>query len=349
MATLKTTLILKNKWYKIAGPGKSGKVWIPKTAEGVIYFDHSGIEDGLDAIDPGSALDLSIDKSFIAPENNTFIEYTSDTPVDQLYALCTGEDDVTILSSSVKGSPAGRNDIRLDPVVIAKFNEVSNSTMVATLAVVGSYTLEVDDATGASTGSYIIIFNPTLNKFSTFEAVSVSTNTLTLDAQMDIAYPVGSFVDIAITDMSVNGSVTPRVFGLRGIGTPTGIQSTFVLTRIIFSCITASPVTLLKFADIAKLTRGLLLRTRNGIFSNIFNVKDNSEIAGIMFDFEVSQAINPQQGIDGFVSRLTFSGESKIGAGLELPLGEDVEIIVQDSLLAITKLEVIAEGISLID
>jgi hypothetical protein len=167
---------------------------------------------------------------------------------------------------------------------------------------------------------------------------------------VDYAYESGTNVDVAITNMAVDGSVTPQVFGLRGTGAPPGVDIEFDLTRIIFECVTTSAVNLLLFANFAKLTRGLLFRCRNGIYNNIFNVKSNSEIASIMFDFNVSQSINPAQGVDGFVSRLTFAGPSKIGVTIRLPIGEDAEIVVQDDLATaqggetITKLRIIAEG-----
>ena len=125
----------------------------------------------------------------------------------------------------------------------------------------------------------------------------------------------------------------------------------FDLTRVIFKCKTLTAVDLNTFGDLAKLVKGLAFRARNGTYQNIFNVKDNGELAGIMFDFQVAAATNPQQGQDGFTARLTYAGMEKIGVAKELPIGTDFESIVQDNLLVaqsasrqITLLEIIAEG-----
>ncbi len=232
-------------------------------------------------------------------------------------------------------------------VIIAYFNQVHNSTALA-VAIPDITTnpriIVVDDATGIVVGSYIILFDPVSVRFSTFFATAVNGVNITLDSPIDFEYPIGTFVDVAIVDMSVDGSVTPQVFGLRGVGAPPGIELSFDVTRIILTCIADSPVSLSLFANIAALTNGLLLRARNGRFKNVFNVKDNREIKGLMFDFDPSVATNPAQGEDGFVGRLTFGGQNKIGVVIRLPIGEDLEAWVQDNLLGITSFRIRAEG-----
>ncbi len=100
-------------------------------------------------------------------------------------------------------------------VVIAYFNQVHNSTALA-VAVPDVTTnpriIVVDDATGIVVGSYIILFDPASVRFSTFFATAVDGVNITLDSPIDFEYPEGAFVDVAIVDMSVDGSVTPQVF-----------------------------------------------------------------------------------------------------------------------------------------
>ena len=63
-----------------------------------------------------------------------------------------------------------------------------------------------------------------------------------------------------------------------------------------------------------------------------------------MFDINVSQSINPAQGVDGFTARMTFAGQNKVGVAIRLPIGEDLEFIIQDDLTNIVTYEVVAEG-----
>ncbi len=231
------------------------------------------------------------------------------------------------------------------PAIIAYFNEVEESTTLAAPTVINGKTVTLTNTTGAAVGKYIILFHPGSVRFYTGHITSIAAlPTVSVDTPLDFAYPAGTFIDIAITDMSVNGSSTTRVFGLRGIGAPPGVELTFDVTRVIFQCEADSAISLAKFADIAALTNGLVMRKRDGTFHNIWNVKTNKEIAGIMYDWTPYAATNPQQGEDGFVSRLTFAGQNKIGITERLKIGEDLEILVQDNLTAVTDFKIIAQG-----
>ena len=241
------------------------------------------------------------------------------------------------------------------PAVIAKFNEVHNSTTLAVEGTQFSYTITVDDPTGivvyiptVQAGSYIIIFNVNTGRFYTGVAIGLAGSVVTLDTQLDSTFPIGSFVDIAITNMNVDGSGTPRIFGLRGLGVIPGINVEVDITRIIFRCLTTTAVDLSKFANLPELGRGLALRKRDGLIHNIFNVKSNSEIDGITLDWKPYDAQNAQQGQHGFTARLTFAGQDKMGIAERLGVGEDLEILVQDNLFTgtpnIKLFEIVAEG-----
>lgn len=229
--------------------------------------------------------------------------------------------------------------------IIAKFNQVQESTELSADATRDTYTIEVDDTTGFVDGRYIILFHPISKNFSFYTQIGAPAGSvITLDTPLDFSYPAGTFVDSSITNLHVDGSSTTQVFGLRGTGAPPGVDITADVTRLIFECETASPVSLAKFGDLTKLTRGLVLRRRDGNYQNIFNVKTNGEIGGIMFDYEPFLATNPAQDVDGFVSRFTLSGPEKLNTAMCLPIGDDSQILVQDDLRTITKLEIVAEG-----
>ncbi len=86
------------------------------------------------------------------------------------------------------------------------------------------------------------------------------------------------------------------------------------------------------------------MRSRNGRIKNIFNVKSNGEIDGITLDWKPYSALTPVQGQHGFTARLTFTGQDKIGVAIRLPIGEDLEVWIQDDLTGITSLRIMAEG-----
>jgi hypothetical protein len=233
-------------------------------------------------------------------------------------------------------------DQTTDPVIF-KFNRIAESTILADTASSGSYTIVVDDTTGAANNAYVIIFNPDTERFYKGSILSISDDTLTVDTPLDSTFPDSSFVDFTRTNMNVDGSATVQTFGVRGVSaSPIGV--TVDITRIIIHCQAASAVDLASFADISALTNGLVLRVRDGRNFNIFNVKSNGELAALMYDWTPYLATNPQQGVDGFLGRLTFAGQNKIGVALRLEPGEDLEFLIQDDLTGVDLLEVTAEG-----
>ena len=121
--------------------------------------------------------------------------------------------------------------------IIAYFNQVTNTTTLDGALTLNDKIIEVTSATGISAGTYLILFDPVSIRFSTFFVTVVAGTTITLDSPVDFPYPDGTNVDVAIVDLSVNGAVTPQVFGLRGTGAPPGVELTFHVTRIIFECL----------------------------------------------------------------------------------------------------------------
>lgn len=234
---------------------------------------------------------------------------------------------------------------QFSPAVIAKFNQVQVGTTLAAVTAIEDETITVTDSTGFQVGYYIVMYDTSVDRYYIGYILEINGNIFTVDTPLDFAFPIGSIVGGAITNMAVDGSVTRQIFGLRGQSVAEPLNVTFDITRIIFQCQTDGTVDLSKFGDIVGgLTRGLVLRERNGKYYNIFNVKTNGDIEGITLDWKPFSATNPAQGQNGFSSRLTFNGNEKMGVTKRLSEGTDLEFIVQDDLTGITFLEVVAEG-----
>lgn len=255
------------------------------------------------------------------------------------------------LNSSINKTDVTLQDQTTRPIIV-KFNQVTNSTTLASDASKGDTSIVVTSATGIIVGSYIILFNPTTSKFMFATATDISgVPTIVLDTPLDSDFAAGTFVDISITNLKSIGSLgSPQIYGLRGTGAPPGVDLTVDITRIIITATATSSVDLEKFINLSRLTNGIVLRRRNDATENIFNVKDNKELAALMYDVQITAATNPVQGVDGLIGRLTFAGQNKIGVAIRLPIGDDLELLVQDDIETaqsgetITKLEITAEG-----
>lgn len=247
-------------------------------------------------------------------------------------------------------NPCGGIDVNVQdqttPIVIAKFHRVDTVTDLAVATAIDEKTITLTDSTGFVEGEYIIVYSDVTDRYYLGSILDITGNVVTVDSPLDSALPVGATVTTGPSNMAVDGSITPSIFGLRGENVlPDGVDLTFDMTRIIFHCTTSGTVDLSKFADIAGgITNGLVLRKRDGVYNNIFNVKTNGEISGILYDLSIQQSTNPAQGQNGFYARLTFASQGKLGVAVRLEKGEDLEFIVQDDLSSIELLEVYAEG-----
>lgn len=229
------------------------------------------------------------------------------------------------------------------PLVILKASRLILETTLTVAAVRDARTVTVASVTGVVVGQQLTLYSVTNNRVSTFTVLSIATNTITVDTPIDFAYEIGAFAQFGNTNLAVNGSVTPQIFGIRN-PTAQDIDLSVDFTRMILSMQTTSLGNLNQFGNITALTRGLVCRFKDDEWYNIFNVKTNRGFDNLMYDFKFI----PSQGSapDGLSGRFTFSN---LGAVIRLKPFEDLQFIVQDNLTAITRFEIILEGAGVVD
>jgi hypothetical protein len=192
--------------------------------------------------------------------------------------------------------------------------------------------------TGFIAGAFIGINDPISGSFWFGHQVgAVAGNVVTVDRPLNATYPIGAVAHTGSHNMNVNGSVTPQIFSVRPVGDDIDID--LDVTRIIVTIFTDTQPDFGEFGDIASLTRGVCLRHTNGINNNLFCIKNNGELSGLSYDMQFITALG--QGQAGVSCRMTFS---KMGAVVRIGPGEDLELIVQDNLVALDKFNIIAEG-----
>lgn len=254
-------------------------------------------------------------------------------------------EDFTALMLEKTGKPSSI-DVNIQdqytPTLILPMALELGMTTTTANTVIDEYTITVSDPTEFIIGRHFRIINSNADRYYFGTILDVVGNLITVDTPFDFIYSAGSEATSSSINMNVNGSVTPVTFVLR-TGSPS-IPSAVDVTRIIITCITDTSIDLGKFGDLPALTRGIVFRRVDGVIQNIFNAKSNADIANIAYDFTVYDATNPSQGVDGFVSRLTFAGQNKIGVVLRIGQNDNLEMIIQDDLTGLLKLSVILEG-----
>jgi len=233
------------------------------------------------------------------------------------------------------------------PLYIIKSSNILAETTTTTLGAKDDYIINVTSAAGFVVGQYLTMYSVADNRVYFSNILAINTLAITLDRPLDFEYPIGTIVSVGNTNMNVDGSVTPQIFGIRNPGV-TDVPLTIDVTRIMFKCLTDSALDLSQFGDInGGILRGIVIRRVDGTYQNIFNAKTNSELKNIMFDFQIQLASQSQQ--DGFTGRLTFAGQNKFGAVVRLGPGEDLQVIIQDDLTSLVKFEIIAEGSEVVE
>jgi len=225
------------------------------------------------------------------------------------------------------------------PLYVVKFSNIVAETTLTSLTAKDDYIINVTSATGFVVGQYLTIYSIADNRVYFATVLAINTLAITLDRPLDFEFPIGASVSVGSTNMNVNGSVTPQIFGVRNPGV-TDIPLEIDISRLMFSSLTASTPQLSDFGDITNgLTRGVVIRAVNGTYRNIVNFKTNMDMKEAMFDLEIQDAASQAQ--DGLTGRFTFE---RLGQVVRIGEGEDLQIIIQDDLTSLTSFEVIAEG-----
>lgn len=316
--------ISKNTWTEVlTAPGR----WQVRGNKTIFYVESSSQPSGLDnyfIAEPGKVHNFS--------------------QLGVSLWIYTKSSNITIAKDSPSSSDVFIQDQTTRPFDFYFLKALGALTTVAIDLVANTRTITVADATGFATGQDIgVSGDPTNTKFYFARIVGVSGNIITVDTPIDYPFLTGASVFNATRNFAVNGSVTPQVFSIFGPGAGSGLE--IDITRLLMKCFTNGAVDLSKFGDIAGgLTLGLVLRKNNPEYENIFNVKNNGELANLAYDWTPYSSTNPQQGQDGFLWRYTFAGQDKHGVTIRLEAGESLELVVQDDLSSIDTLNCIAAG-----
>ena len=220
---------------------------------------------------------------------------------------------------------------------------IQTATVVSGVSVDG-LVLTVTTVAEPTDGSMVCLKEGTA--FYQGEIISHAANTtnwdVTLDTPFDYAFTTAADCCEESEDMNVNGSSTPQIFRV----TPTDLTSgtTFHINRMMAQIEDNVAMDDAKFGGITALTNGVVVRSKNGIYKNVFNAKSNGDFAAHAYDITYSD--KAPAGSYGFRVRRSFNGQDKNGVVIHLDsdTSDEFQVIVQDDLTGLTKFHVIAQG-----
>jgi len=227
------------------------------------------------------------------------------------------------------------------------FLQAGNSITLAANTVVDSNNITLTAGHGLTTatnaGDVIEIADDTNGSFFIqVEIVTVTGDVVLLDSPVNRIYTTGgSSISHSIKAMNVNGSVTPQIFTIAPLSNQSGD-----MVRIICEMRDNAAMDFETFGGGAALTNGLVVRVDNGdgTFRHLYNFKSNGDIIVQGFDHDFAENIGG--GTRGFTARITWAGQPKHGVAIRLDgsLGEELQMVVQDDLTGLTRLNWVAQG-----
>lgn len=210
------------------------------------------------------------------------------------------------------------------------------TTLLRVDANIDDYTIGVAIGHGAVTGSLIYMVEDS----NYYEGICVTstTDTITLDTPLDFAFSSGVCeVNVGIRNLNVDGVTTRQIAHIEA---PRGVQ--FDITRILFYIEDNAVMDDSKFGAISRLSKGIVLRKKNGEYQNIFNVKSNGDFSLQSFDATYTPAA--PSGNYGFICKRTFAGSQNNGVTIRLSEGEELELLIQDDLRGLVYFYAVAQG-----
>jgi hypothetical protein len=233
-------------------------------------------------------------------------------------------------------------DQHTELVVVPMHIEENSGNLLASPTVVDSNNITLTAGHGVVVGNSICIKEG--NNFYFGIVLAVVTNTITLDTPMDTSYPASAIVCIGNPNLNVNGSITPKLAHLSP--SPT---ARWDVTRLHVRMVDNSIMDAGTFAGASILSKGLVLRKKNGVFKNIANVKTNGDLAVNSSNYSFD--LKPPAGKYGFTSNHILGGQSNVGVVIRIDGNDsdELQVIIQDDLTSIEELKILAIGHVVID
>lgn len=168
---------------------------------------------------------------------------------------------------------------------------------------------------------------------------------ISLDTPLDYPYTTVGGCSIREHNLAVDGSVNKRYFSVSPFGLDDGVE--WDVVRLMFYIADDSVMDDGLFGGGAALTNGLVVRKKDGIYKNLFNIKSNGEFAQRAYDLRYSEQAKPPSGtLYTAVTRRTFGGQNKNGIVIRLGAdnNDELQAIIQDDLTGIEDIHVIVQG-----
>ena len=220
------------------------------------------------------------------------------------------------------------------------YNITATTTTLTVAANAQDESITVASTAGFSVGDPIDLANGIIEESTHPIIIGIAGNIFSLDRPLDSAFAIGDNITKLISNMAVDGSVTPVSFRLSP-----HIGDIWHILRFLINMIHGSAADDSRFGSIASLTKGVVLRKFDGAtgeYSTYTNWKNNGDMVLDMFDVDYGD----KAGGGKFSTRGRFSIKSATEAVPKISQadGDYLEFLIQDDLTGVISFIVKAQG-----
>jgi hypothetical protein len=216
-----------------------------------------------------------------------------------------------------------------------------NTVTLASNTIIDSYTVTLVAGHNFVAGNTFLV-KEGVNYFQA-QCLSVATNVITLDCPLDFVFTTNALAERCNINMNVDGSVTPQIFYSSPAGLTTGFK--IDVTKVHFHLQDNVKMDMSTFGGLPELTRGIVLRQKDGKYKNYMNVKKNGDFGHHCDDISLIAGATGKGEYD-FTAIKRFAGQANQGVTVRLSASSSdaLQVIIQDNLTALTEFHCIAHG-----
>ena len=220
------------------------------------------------------------------------------------------------------------------------YNITATTTTLSSNADAQDRVITVANPAIFAAGDHLDLANGTIEESTHPIIISISVNDITLDRPLDSSFVIGDTVTKLISNMAVNGSVTPVSFKLSP-----HIGEHWHILRFLSSFTHSSAADDSTFGDLSALTNGVLLRKYDAASDEYYtytNWKNNADMVLDMYD--VDYGTKAGGGLFSTRSRFSIKSATEAVPKIDQTAGDYLEILIQDDLTGLNSYSIKAQG-----
>lgn len=163
---------------------------------------------------------------------------------------------------------------------------------------------------------------------------------ITLNTPLDFAFTTNWWCSLRNQNLAVNWSVTPVIFSISPIWLT---DISWDICSITLSITDNTQMDWSKFWWITPLDKWIFLRRVNWIVKNLFNVRDNHDIASHFYDITYDDRAW-WSWLYSLRAKKTFNWQGYNWVTLRLENNDELQLVVQDDLTWLTDMQVVCQG-----